>query len=447
MNRKKSKGELNNRKNKYITILLSVVIGSVVILSIFISKWKRDNIEKESQSTIADLMPDIFGEGIDNNNEDMTIENYIPYEVSEVVFPDMSTEEKMDTEYPADQIQDFMDQQISHEDCLPEPLVNRLVTDIAIPYDGKDRTITCWGDSMTEGNGTNAATITVDGETKDISGSTFPNVLESLTGIKTYNLGVGGETSQQIAQRQGGLKMVTDRDIELPDIGVSHLKLISADTGLEVNLNDYSGYGLTDDKKLNRVYIGNIMCKLTFNGRSHMAYKKIHHRTSKSGDAPDPSMNNVSSTFIPAGTMVYTLASRERKDDILIIEMGSNGGWDDYNDLVRQYDSMIASANCSYYIIIGDTDDPPYAAGLGEDAWEATLHEAYGDHFLNMRQYLIENGLNDCGLTTSYADMECYYNGQISKKLRADWTHLNAYGYYSKGLAVYQKGVELGYWN
>ena len=53
-----------------------------------------------------------------------------------------------------------------------------------------------------------------------------------------------------------------------------------------------------------------------------------------------------------------------------------------------------------------------------------------------MRLYLIEHGLSDCGLETTFADMEGYCNGEISKQLRADWTHLNAYGYYSKGLAV-----------
>ena len=36
--------------------------------------------------------------------------------------------------------------------------------------------------------------------------------------------------------------------------------------------------------------------------------------------------------------------------------------------------------------------------------------------------------------------------GCISGKLRSDWTHFNAYGYYAKGLGIYKKGVELGYW-
>ena len=84
--------------------------------------------------------------------------------------------------------------------------------------------------------------------------------------------------------------------------------------------------------------------------------------------------------------------------------------------------------------------------GMGETPWEEALREAYGDHFINLRQYMIENGLEDCGLTATDEDFEGYTKGEISKQLRSDWTHFNAYGYYSKAKGIYLKGVELGYW-
>lgn len=64
-----------------------------------------------------------------------------------------------------------------------------------------------------------------------------------------------------------------------------------------------------------------------------------------------------------------------------------------------------------------------------------------------MRTYLIENGLSDCGLSPTVEDLEAAAYGFVSVRLRSDWTHLNSWGYYSKGKAVYEKGVELGYWN
>ncbi len=150
------------------------------------------------------------------------------------------------------------------------------------------------------------------------------------------------------------------------------------------------------------------------------------------------------------------------KSQILILEIGSNGGWgNDYDTLIEQYRAMIKSADTDFYIILGDTDDPGTSIGdkkqeatyddgtyIGTDdtMWEAALREEFGDHFLNTRVYLIENGMSDCKLTPDKDDLHAQECGRIPTKLRFDWTHLNSYGYYSKALAVYQKGVELGYW-
>lgn|GEM_PF-394702 len=372
------------------------------------------------------------------------------------IFPGMDLETKKNTSFPTEQIADFMATYVNHENSPAAPLTGRVFDNSVLPYDGAERSISCWGDSMTEGNGSYIATIVKDGVAQDISYITYPMLLEQLTGIKTYNLGVGGETSKDIAMRQGGLPMVTDRDVTIPENGAEMLNVISPDDGEVVNFNDYSGYGFTDESVINKVYIDGHLYKLTYNGESHMLFKHLRHRNKEEREseqqaalAPTTAVAaRPEAVMVPAGTRVYTKAAVDRKDDILIIEMGSNGGWDEnLATLVAQYDAMIQSAGCQYYIIIGDTDDPVYAAGLGETPWEATLHEAFGDHFINMRQYLIENGLQDCGLETTFADMEGYCSGEISKQLRADWTHLNAYGYYSKGLAIYQKGIELGYWN
>lgn len=174
-----------------------------------------------------------------------------------------------------------------------------------------------------------------------------------------------------------------------------------------------------------------------------------------------PTIGNVT---IKSGTQAKTRASVERSNnDILILEMGSNGGWEnDYQQLILQYDDIILNSNCKYYIIVGDTDDPGTSladdnqgecnedgsyVGIGDTAWEAALREAYGKHFFNTRTYMIQNGLADCGLSTTTSDLENFRKGNISKQLRYDWTHFNCYGYYTKGIGIYKKGVELGYWS
>ena len=140
--------------------------------------------------------------------------------------------------------------------------------------------------------------------------------------------------------------------------------------------------------------------------------------------------------------------------DILILEMGSNGGWDDYDDLIGQYRYIIDSYDCSEFIIVGDTDNPGESIadtlqsctdedgnpiGLAETEWEKALSEAFGEHFINMRLYLIDNGLNIVGLETEDTDLEGYNYGRISDKLRSDWTHFNGYGYYAQAVGIYEK--------
>lgn len=300
--------------------------------------------------------------------------------------------------------------------------------------------ISCWGDSMTYGQYGN--------------GTTYPNTLESLTGIDTYNLGVSGETSVQIVTRQGGIAMVTGEDITIPKGGSTEFSLINTYTGEEAYIDpnhdgegDYSGYNYAE-------YFDN-MCYI--NGQAYeIQYIDGRHYIIDSYNA-DSDSNTI---HIAAGTRVFTKASVDRANDILVLEIGSNGGWNnDYDTLVDQYRMMIDSVGCDNYIILGDTDDPGESAdanqdefepgdGMDDTLWESALSGAFGRHFLNVRTYLIENGLSDNGLTPTEEDEERASIGKISLQLRTDYdnTHLCGAGYYSKGLAVYKKGVSLGYW-
>lgn len=234
--------------------------------------------------------------------------------------------------------------------------------------------VVCWGDSLTAGYGAGEAVIATENPPYDASGQSYPDILHHFTGLPTYNFGVVGATSKEIAAMQGGLVV---RD--------------------------------------------------------------------------DPS-------FSPLLSEQVVLQGRMHRGDILVIEMGSNGGWSSYDELIAQYRGMLSYARCEQYIILGDTDDPgtslgdpdqkPFEEGVtpGETAWEAALREAFGDHFINMRAYLIEYGLSLVGLTPTEKDMELLSHGCVPEQLRSDWTHLNSYGYYVQARAVYDRGVALGYW-
>ena len=239
--------------------------------------------------------------------------------------------------------------------------------------------IVCWGDSMTSGMGASRAEVTIGESSVNISYLGYPEILQLLTGMSTYNFGVPGANSEEIAIMQGALEP-------------------------QKPLTLYS--------------------------------------------------------FIDSDIMEQ---GAEHPGDVLILEMGSNGGWHSYEELIEQYNLMITHSGCDEFIIIGDTDNPDESvdsrAALGDSdsaeraestyktPWERALEDAFGKHFINMRRYLIDNGLEVAGIDATREDRAAVLEGKVPVSLRADWTHLNSYGYYVQAVAVYQKGVTLGYWD
>lgn len=146
-------------------------------------------------------------------------------------------------------------------------------------------------------------------------------------------------------------------------------------------------------------------------------------------------------------------------EDILVIQMGDNGGWRNIDDLIAQYRSMISLAGTDRYIIVSSTDDPndfdqiwgytTEPVGLEDTVYEAKFREAFGDHLFIGRKYLIENGLSINDLEETEEDRERAEKGNISLQLRIpeiDNTHLNDEGYRALAWGIYEKGAELGYW-
>lgn len=148
-----------------------------------------------------------------------------------------------------------------------------------------------------------------------------------------------------------------------------------------------------------------------------------------------------------------------QSEDILVIQMGDNGGWDDLEELIGQYRRMISEAETDRYIIVSSTDDPNdfdqiwgytmEPIGLEDTYYEARFREVFGEHLFEGRKYLIENGLSVNDLEETQEDRERAQKGCISLQLRhpeIDNTHLNDEGYRALARGIYEKGAELGYW-
>ena len=312
----------------------------------------------------------------------------------------------------------------------------RTLSSEVIAYDGLLRSITCWGDSLTEGIGTGPnypilTNIKVNGVSTNINGKTMPSTLGELTNLTVYNMGVSGEDSRTIACRQGGLKMYVN-DITIPDSGSVSISQIVCEDGYLVDPNINGSYG--EKECFDACSIGGIVGKLSYDWNTEtFLFTRIQ---------------DGSELVISIYTPIITPPSIERKGDILILQMGNNGGYlGDYDVLIAQYDAMIEYNQCKYYIIVGDTD---YSAVYRAD-WENALKLAYGDHFINMRQYLVDfvgdGWLKELEIPESFDDFIQIENGEVPYSLKVwDESHLNSYGYWIEGNAIYDKGCELGYW-
>lgn len=334
----------------------------------------------------------------------------------------------------------------NNDNIVLESYTNESVLDDEIP----ERSITCWGDSMMQGAGCNEAYIYSDNGIEDISYFTTPSALQYFTSINTYNFGVGGENSYQISLRAGGIPIYTDRDIYITDHSLAYVKFVDENEET-ITMDDYSGYGYEDNTYPDTVYINDVLCCVE--RADEGLYISI---------CSDADFDSVTEMYINAWTRVIPKAAYDHRNDILILEMGSNGGWEnDYDELIKQYQNIIDNSYYADYIIVGDTDNPGESADIYQDVydnngnyaglhatlWEQSLYDAFGEHFLNTRLYLMENALSDCGLTPTENDIIDIQTGNLPEQIRADFTHFNSYGYYSKAKAIYLKGIELGYWN
>ena len=211
----------------------------------------------------------------------------------------------------------------------------------------QQKKIACWGDSITFGYGySDEAQLTNGGQIMDISGWTYPDTLQYYTGMDVYNLGVSGETSYEIATREGGLTMFVAKNVTVKAGKSVEISIVDVD-GNSVMLDNFNGYGGDNNQTENLVYINDQLFQLE--KRNEKLYIKTYGNTQK---------GNVK---LKKGMQVVTQAAHDVNADILVLQMGSNGGWDSYDELIAQYQAMIEKSGTQCYIIIGDTDNPTEA--------------------------------------------------------------------------------------
>ena len=103
---------------------------------------------------------------------------------------------------------------------------------------------------------------------------------------------------------------------------------------------------------------------------------------------------------------------------------------------------MLEYLQTDRYVVVGLTSKTliPDIEPINE-----ALAEAFGEHFLDIRSYLLENGLQDAGIEPVKKDRKNLAKGEIPSSLRVDEVHGNEAFYRIIGEQVYRKLKDLGY--
>lgn len=281
-----------------------------------------------------------------------------------------------------------------------------------LPKDDGAR-IVCWGDSLTEGTGGD--------------GVNYPDVLANLSKREVLNYGVYAERASLIAARQGGNPQHVEELHEIP-ASVTPVKV-----NIVGNNGNWEMWCNNGDAGINPCRIAGVEGNLSIDESDGSRY----FTRLKAGSV----------VSVPTDDVFYTHAMIDkRSNDIYVIWAGSSDGlFDDrsIDDVVRYIKSMIKYGGCARYVVINYT--AKYNIGDAIDEWNDRLAKEFGDNCLDIRSYLINEGLSDAGITPTKEDEECIANGEIPASLRSDGSHGTGEFYRIVGEQVYNKLVELGY--
>lgn len=274
---------------------------------------------------------------------------------------------------------------------------------------------------------------------------------EAVTGYAVKNQAVSGEYTTSTSARQGGNALSVGAFTIPADTSLVEITLTSADGQTFGTAPVFNPGG-----SFNPCTIAGVQGTIVNSGSG---VYKFARKTE--GDSVE----------VPAGTIVTSDADDifNNADAVMLVNIGINSGWNtDADTLLNQVQLMVdhfTDCGGTKYIITG-----PYAGQfLNTDSQRAVVFDyetkaatAFGEHWLNLREYLIANGLTENGLTASALDTDRMAVGQIPASLLGggstteilifdgktvtDQTHPNAHGQNSIFNAFYTKGQAMGYW-
>ena len=309
--------------------------------------------------------------------------------------------------------------------------------------------IVCWGDSLTIGSSGNVSyphTLQkyLDVYICDIYDLRYSlDTVEGLSNMEwddykisvpVVNMGAGREDTPTILGRSGVVPYVAASAFEIP----------AGTESVSVSLRSESGEKvaplLAGDGGVNPVTIAGVQGTLTRStGKNQSKY--LFTRL-EPGEAVSVEKN----------TPIITAAANAYRDYIHIVWLGTYGKYTNADTLVSNTKALLRRQNINEdrYLVIGPcayNGSWQSVNGRTMDNIDSAMLQAFGDRYINLRKYLMEDGLRDAGLNATSTDKKNIEAGTVPDTFRsnANSAELNGVAYELLGKLVYERMDRLGY--
>ena len=314
--------------------------------------------------------------------------------------------------------------------------------------------IVCWGDSLTAGSSGNVSYPSVlqkyiDTYLCDIYDfrSTVENAQdysrldwdEYTVSVPVVNMGSGQENSATILGRCGVTPYVVGADFEIPgEVESVHISLKSAD-GKTVSPLTAGNAGV------NPVTIAGVEGTITLESEGQGWGLTSYQFTRVEAGEP---------VSVTKGTEITTACADEYRDYVHIVWLGTYGDFTNSEKLVSDTRQLLSrqTSNPDRYLVLGPCtvrSDWSNADTSTLDAIDSAMLQAFGNHYINVRKYLMVDGLTDAGITASKEEKLVIQQGRVPTSFRsnASGADLNGTAYKLIGKLVYERMESLGYFD
>lgn len=312
--------------------------------------------------------------------------------------------------------------------------------------------IICWGDSLTTGSSGNLSYPYVLQKLINTYMCDIYDFRSSISSIEDYtklrdsdfkvsipvvNMGAGQENSATILGRSGVAPFVVKADFEIPAETVAVPITFTAANGATV------APLIAGNEGVNPVTIDGVEGTLSIVTAS-AGWKQYKYEFTRL-TAGDP-------VSVKKGTEIFPAVADEYTDYIHVVWIGTYDNYRKPEELVQDVRKILErqTGNTERYLVLGPCTyggswKQVNAANL--DAIDSAMLQAFGSRYVNVRKYLIEDGLRDAGVTPTREDATNLSKGFVpySFQSNASGADLNGMAYALVGKLVYERMERLGY--